>query len=115
MTAADWAYPGALAVALYLDGSDDPDRSADGSPLSDNDFLVLVNAWWEPLTFTIPATRGGLAWQPAIDTCDPARPAAEAVLRAGDQRTVSPRSIAVLLGPLTADGARGAHNNDDLE
>ncbi|MGD0605523.1 MAG: hypothetical protein ABSA53_18220 [Streptosporangiaceae bacterium] len=83
MTAGDWAYPGALAVALYLDGSDDPDRAADGSLLTDDDFLVLVNAWWEPLTFTIPATRDGIAWQTAIDTYDPARRAAEAALRAG--------------------------------
>ena len=25
--------------------------------LLDDDFLVLVNAWWQPLGFTIPATR----------------------------------------------------------
>jgi isoamylase len=25
----------------------------------DDDFLVLVNAWWEPLAFTIPAARAG--------------------------------------------------------
>ena len=104
MTGVDWAYPGALAVALYLDGSDDPDRAADGSLLVDDDFLLLVNAWWEPITFTIAATRDGLAWQAAIDTYDPARPAAEPPLRAGDQRTVSPRSIAVLRGPLPAGG-----------
>jgi hypothetical protein len=29
----------------------------------DDDFLVLVNAWWQPLGFTIPATRDGLTWQ----------------------------------------------------
>ncbi len=102
MTGPDWAYPGALAVALYLDGSDDPDRAADGSPLVDDDFLVLVNAWWQPISFTIPATRDGLAWQAAIDSYDPARPATERAVRAGDQRTVSPRSIAVLRGPLTS-------------
>ncbi len=105
MTGADWAYPDARAVALCLDGSDDPDRAGDGSPLIDDDFLVLVNAWWEPIAFTIPATRDGLAWHPSIDTYDPARPAAEAVLRAGDQRTVSPRSIVVLRGPRPVGGA----------
>src|SRR6202035_1961490 len=60
MTAPDWADPSALALAVYLDGSDDPDRAADGSPLLDDDFLVLVNAWWKPLSFTLPATRAGL-------------------------------------------------------
>jgi isoamylase len=99
MTGQDWNYPGALALTLYLDGRDDPDRAADGSPLVDDDFLVLVNAWWEPIDFTIPAARDGMTWQPALDTYDPARPATEPALHAKDQRTVSPRSIAVLRGP----------------
>ena len=104
MTAADWADSGALALAIYLDGSDDPDRAADGTPMLDDDFLVLVNAWWEPLSFTIPVTRAGLTWQPTIDTYDPASSAAAAALRAGDQRTVDPRSVVVLRGPLPAEG-----------
>jgi isoamylase len=99
MTAADWGDGSALALALYLDGSDDPDRAPDGAPLLDDDFLVLVNAWWQPLSFTIPASRAGLAWEPAIDTYDPARPAAAAALRAGDEQAVGPRSIIVLRGP----------------
>ena len=102
MTAADWSDENALAIALYLDGSDDPDRAADGTPMLDDDFLVLVNAWWEPLGFTIPAARAGPAWQTAIDTYDPTRPATAAPLRAGDQLTVGPRSVAVLRGPRPA-------------
>ena len=74
ITAADWSDRSALAVAIYLDGSDQPDRAADGTPLTDDDFLVPVNAWWQPLGFTIPATRAGTTWQTAIDTYDPAKP-----------------------------------------
>jgi hypothetical protein len=58
-------------VAVYLDGADDPDRAADGTPLTDDDFLLLVNAWWEPLGFTVPVTRPGQLWEPEIDTYDP--------------------------------------------
>jgi hypothetical protein len=64
MTSGDWSDPNALAVGIYLDGSDDPDRAADGTLLLDDDFLVLVNAWWEPLDFTIPPIRPGQAWHP---------------------------------------------------
>jgi isoamylase len=99
MTDADWADGSALALAVYLNGSDDPDRAADGTLLTDDDFLVLVNAWWQPLSFTIPAVRAGLAWQPEIDTYDPARPAAAPALRAGGQQAVGPRSVVVLRGP----------------
>ncbi len=71
MTGADWADPSALSLGIYLDGSDAPDRAQDGTPLLDDDFLVLINAWWEPLDFVIPAqTRDGQEWRPALDSYD---------------------------------------------
>jgi isoamylase len=98
MTAADWSDSSALAIGLYLDGSDDPDRAADGTSLVDDDFLVLVNGWWEPLEFTVPATRAQAAWRVEIDTFDPAALAdpAAAPRAAGDNLTVRPRSVVVL-------------------
>ena len=102
MDGGDWADENALAIALYLDGADDPDRAEDGTPMLDDDFLVLVNAWWEPLDFTLPATRADAAWQVELDSYDPTR--AVAGQRAGDRLTVCPRSITVLRSPLPADG-----------
>jgi pullulanase/glycogen debranching enzyme len=100
MTAASWSDPNALAIALYLDGSDDPDRAGDGTWLLDDDFLVLVNAWWEPLEFVLPATRPEAGWRVEIDTYDPAPPAGSAAARyAGDHVTAGPRSVVVLLSP----------------
>jgi isoamylase len=97
MNAADWADPNALAIALYLDGSDDPDRAPDGTWLVDDDFLVLVNAWWEPLDFTLPATREQAAWQAEIDTYRLTAPAsAPATHRAGERITAGPRSVVAL-------------------
>ena len=101
MTGGDWADPGARAIAIYLDGSDDPDRAEDGTPLLDDDFLVLVNSWWEPLSFVLPATREQASWRVDVDTYDPAAPggSAAAPRGAGDHVTVSPRSIVVLSDP----------------
>ena len=101
MTAADWSDENALAIALYLDGSDDPDGAEDGTLLVDDDFLVLVNAWWEPLEFVLPATREQASWRIEVDTYDPAAPgsAPAAPRGAGDHVTVSPRSIVVLSDP----------------
>ncbi len=101
MTGADWSDGSALAIALYLDGSDDPDRAADGTALLDDDFLVLVSAWWEPLDFTLPGPRAQAAWQTEIDSYDAAPlagPSAEP-RRAGDIVTVRPRSLVVLRSP----------------
>jgi isoamylase len=107
MTDGDWSDESALAVALYLDGFDDPDRAADGAPLLDDDFLVLVNAWWEPLEFVLPSTRERAAWHVEVDTYDltPATGSAavrDAVRDAGDRVAVGPRSLAVLCSPRAA-------------
>jgi glycogen operon protein len=51
MDAGDWGNPEARAVTVAV---------ADGA--------LLVNAWWEPLTFRLP--RDG-AWSVALDTADP--------------------------------------------
>ena len=99
MTTADWAEPAALSLAVYLDGSDDPDRAEDGTPLVDDDFLVLFNAWWEPLDFIVPGVRDGQRWRAEIDTYDPAAAATTPQRQAGDRITVGPRSVIVLRGP----------------
>jgi glycogen operon protein len=96
-------------VAVYLDGSDGPDRATDGTPLIDDDFLILVNAWWEPLAFTIPAARApqagpGPAWLTEIDTYQAAAQGGPPAVHPGDQRSVGPRSIVVLRAPRPAPG-----------
>jgi glycogen operon protein len=101
LTDAEWSDPSSLAIALYLDGYDAPDQAPDGTWLTDDDFLVLVNAWWEPLGFTLPETRPEAEWQLVLDSHDlepAAGPAAERH-KAGDQVTAGPRSVVVLLNP----------------
>ena len=62
ITGEQWADPGARALAIHLEGQDEPDHAADGTPLLDDDFLVLVNAWWEPLEFVLPPICAGQVW-----------------------------------------------------
>jgi glycogen operon protein len=99
MTTAEWDDPNARGLAIYLDGADDPDRAADGSPLIDDDFLVLVNGWWEPLDFTVPATRADQDWYREIDTFDTSLTQTPTALSAGDRLSVGARSLLVLRGP----------------
>ncbi len=98
MTAADWADPNARSLTVYLDGVDDPDRAADGTLLVDDDFLVLINAWWQPLQFVIPSTRPGQIWSGEIDTFDPAKAPTPTPPAAAGTLTVGPRSVVVLRG-----------------
>jgi isoamylase len=103
MTQADWDDRDALALGVYLDGSDAPDTGPDGQPMFDDDFLVLVNGWWEKLEFTIGDCRPGLEWRAEINTFDPASEGTGTapILQLGDQVTVGPRSVVVLRGPRT--------------
>ena len=98
MTPLQWADPTMHAIGVYLDGADSPDEAADGTPMLDDDFLVLVNAWREPVEFTVPEVRSvPQDWLTELDSYDPAVPdAAEQPRHAGDQVQVRPRSLLVL-------------------
>ena len=50
MATENWTDPNARALAIYLDGDDALDPAED-TLLLDDDFLVLINGWWEPLRF----------------------------------------------------------------
>ena len=91
MTAEDWSDPGARSVGLFVDGSMDPDDGPDGIPMIDDDFLVLVNSWWEQLSFTVPDDLRSRRWDIVCDSFDPARN-----LTAVQSLTVGPRSFVVL-------------------
>jgi isoamylase len=101
ITLPEWGDPRMHAVAVYLDGTDAPDDAADGTPLLDDDFLILVNAYWEPLTFTIPLVRAApQTWFVELDSYDPAVSAArEFPKHTTDQVVARPRSVQVLRAP----------------
>ena len=100
MTGRQWADQKAHAVAVYLDGTDAPDKAAEGTLMVDDDFVVLVNAWRDPVTFTVPEVRTmAQSWFTEVDSYDPAVPAQAELQRpkqAGDQLVVRPRSLTVL-------------------
>jgi isoamylase len=103
MTPSDWAFPGARSLAFYLDGDDNPDLDAHGRTLIDDDFLLLVNGWWEPLEFTVPVTEPGASWELRLDTYDPDTDRGAEKLAPGDPVSVHPRSIVLLHDRRTPD------------
>jgi isoamylase len=99
MTPENWADPAARCLGIYLDGDDAPDRAEDGTLLVDDEFLVFVNGWWEPLEFTIPDTGHDGEWTVELETFDPASPLPTAPLVTGDRLTLGAQSISVLRSP----------------
>jgi len=96
MALESWADPNARALTIYLDGDDQPDLAADGTLLLDDEFLVMVNGWWERLEFRVPDIGAERAWRVELDTYDPAPATAPEDLRAGDAIALGPQSIVVL-------------------
>ncbi|HET9079758.1 MAG TPA: glycogen debranching protein GlgX [Trebonia sp.] len=101
MTLPEWGDPRMHAVAVYLDGTDAPDEADDGTLLLDDDFLILVNAYWDPVTFRIPPVRPDpQTWFAELDSYAPSVSAArEFPKHTGDQVTAGPRSVQVLRAP----------------
>jgi isoamylase len=101
VTDEQWGDPTMHAIAVYLDGADAPDDADDGTPLLDDDFLVLVNAYWEEVTFSIPPVRETpQTWFVEFDSYDPAVSAARTFPKhTGDKVAVRPRSVQVLRAP----------------
>jgi isoamylase len=91
MTGQDWgaAYARAVTVALSGDTGDD-------SP-PDDPFLILLNAWWEPLDFTIPESLRALGWQIEVDTDAPS--AAARAVDTSAPVTLIGRSLVLLRSP----------------
>ncbi len=92
MTAADWADDGAKSIAMVLSGSVDPDVGDDGSLLVDDDLALLINAWWEPLTF---ATSWDGAQEFAVES-DSYQPERRGRVISGGTVDVGPRSVVVV-------------------
>jgi len=101
MTDTEWNNPEARALAIVLDGSDDPDRAVDGTLLIDDDLLVLVNGWSDAVDFTLPAIRAGQRWTLELASGDPAADEAEP-LDAGTVLAVPAQSITVARSPVGA-------------
>jgi len=102
MTASDWGTGWTHSVVAYFDGTRDPDRDDHGRPIVDDNLLMALNGWSEPVTFTIPKVGASRAWIPELDTfAGEARPTGSAVgaaqtLAVGAQVVVGPRSIVLL-------------------
>jgi isoamylase len=91
MTPQDWSASFAHAVTMAFSGATGDDTRPDDL------FLIMLNAWWEPLEFAVPESLRDLAWQVEIDTAKPS--AAGRVVDPAAGATLTGRSLLVLRSP----------------
>jgi isoamylase len=68
-----WDDPHVKCMGMRLAGDQIGDVNNRGEPIKGDTLLLLINAHWEELPFTLPATADGDVWQTLIDTADPDR------------------------------------------
>ena len=91
----DWQNTHAFSMMIYLNGSDIPEVDWYGNRMVDNDFILIFNAHYEPIMFTLPDERYGRKWQLVVDTHNPDRP--ELSYEAGFMITAQSRSFLMLM------------------
>jgi len=101
MTGQDWANGYARALAVCVSGDAITEAGPRGERITDHDFILLLNAHSEPVTFAVPAGFGGpgVQWRVVVDTAlaRVAMAPAEAPA-AGPAVDVGARSVVVLQG-----------------
>ncbi|HWX52148.1 MAG TPA: hypothetical protein VNY34_02570, partial [Solirubrobacteraceae bacterium] len=68
MTQKDWQREDARALGCFLNGAEIPSRAPNGEEIVDDSFLLLFNAHFEPVTFTLPTRRFGARWTVELAT-----------------------------------------------
>ena len=100
MTDADWSDGLARSVMVFLNGEGMVAPDARGERIIDDSFVLVFNAWHEPIEFTIPDELAG-TWYCEIDTDDNMEDGQ--AIEPGESVRVTGRSSIVLRRPL-ADG-----------
>ena len=91
----DWSNTHAFTVMIYLNGSDIPETDWYGNQMVDNDFILIFNAHYEPIMFTLPDEQYGKKWRLVVDTHNPKGP--ELNYEAGFAITAQSRSFLLLM------------------
>ena len=90
----DWGAE-ARSIAFYLNGHDLPRRDEEEEPYVD--FYVLMNAWWEPVPYTLPGPLFPEEWEIMVDTSSHVAPhGTRPHVHAGEVLEVPARSTMIL-------------------
>ncbi|HEY0815665.1 MAG TPA: glycogen debranching protein GlgX [Pseudonocardia sp.] len=102
MTPEDWGRASTTSLGIFLNGRGIPDRDELGDPIVDDSFLLLINAHYQNVTFTLPDSSYGQIWETVADTADPllARKSRRRAPKPGDRIRILARAMTVLRCPV---------------
>ncbi len=93
MDESDWTNGFARTLGVYLNGDAIDEVNARGEKVVGDSFLLLMNAHFDKVAFTLPGVPFGTSWRLEIDTAEPTGAAAGA----GDEPDALPAGTVVTL------------------
>lgn len=87
---------GFRSLGLRLSGDAMEEVDAKGCVISDDTFLLLLNAHHEAVPFTLPAHKKGVRWVSIFDTSEPVRTKRGPLYRGGEEYALRERTCALL-------------------
>jgi len=97
MTDDEWNNESARCLGVFLSGKLE-EQAERGEPVTDQDFLLLMNAHHEPIPFLLPAPPTGVGWVGLVDTSSPTSDSPGRLYEPGSSYQLQARSLALLVG-----------------
>jgi isoamylase len=97
MTDEQWNQENARTLGMFLSGSAVDEVDERGQPLTDENFLLLMNANHEAVPFSLPTTASGMMWGTLIDTSFPEGSGPDQPYEAGAEYPLQSRSLVLLI------------------
>ena len=96
MTDEEWNQEFARSLGVSLAGEAVNDVDERGQRIRDDNFLLLMNAHHECVTFVLPAHRRGVRWEGVLDTAADSSKKRGSIFKGGQPYQLEARSLAVL-------------------
>lgn len=97
MTQDDWGFAFGKSLMVYLNGQAITETDMRGERLEDDSFILMFNAYHEPITFTLPGEHYGARWKLIVDTDqETGHPEVASVIPSGGTIKLPPRTSMLL-------------------
>jgi glycogen operon protein len=98
MTDEEWKQDSARSLGVLLSGQGLQEQDERGHPISDDTFLLLMNAHHEQISFHLPHPGSGAGWVPVVDTSCQTSDSPDVQYANGEPYPLQARSLVVLVG-----------------
>lgn len=97
MTQDDWDFAFGKSLQVFFNGDAIAEPDIRGQKIHDDSFILMFNAHYEPIEFTLPPDHFGMKWKLLVDTTEAiGYPLEDITIEAGGTLTVPARSTMLL-------------------